>query len=125
MTAPRTDYGQIVTDVQTGQLSVDQAALVVDPRIVDYSANFFGTDAPDLAPWENGRPQGPAARAFWANLATFRAIQQAASVLATARQAAASASRPARVAPPAPRFTCHRCGEHRDTTRRGHCDDCD
>ena len=25
----------------------------------------------------------------------------------------------------APRFTCKSCGEHRDTTRRGHCDDCE
>ncbi|HUI31181.1 MAG TPA: hypothetical protein VLX91_13295 [Candidatus Acidoferrales bacterium] len=24
-----------------------------------------------------------------------------------------------------PRFTCPKCGEHRDTTRRGHCDDCE
>ena len=23
------------------------------------------------------------------------------------------------------RFTCRRCGEHQDTTRRGHCDDCE
>lgn len=26
---------------------------------------------------------------------------------------------------PAPRFTCRRCGEHRDTTLQGHCDDCE
>jgi len=24
-----------------------------------------------------------------------------------------------------PRFTCPRCGEHRDTTISGHCDDCE
>ena len=23
------------------------------------------------------------------------------------------------------RFTCRSCGEHRDTTRDGHCDDCE
>jgi len=28
-------------------------------------------------------------------------------------------------ATPAPRFTCRRCGEHRDTTVPGHCDDCE
>ena len=32
-------------------------------------------------------------------------------------------SKPTEIA--APRFTCPRCGEHRDTTRRGHCDDCE
>jgi hypothetical protein len=26
---------------------------------------------------------------------------------------------------PAPRYTCRACGEHRDTTRPGHCDDCE
>lgn len=24
-----------------------------------------------------------------------------------------------------PRFTCRRCGEHRDSNLRGHCDDCE
>jgi hypothetical protein len=28
-------------------------------------------------------------------------------------------------AQPNHRFTCATCGEHRDTTRRGHCDDCE
>ena len=31
----------------------------------------------------------------------------------------------AHIAAHAPRFTCPRCGEHRDTTVRGHCDDCE
>lgn len=34
----------------------------------------------------------------------------------------ASLSRPATTPK---RFTCRRCGEHRDTTVRGHCDDCE
>ena len=29
------------------------------------------------------------------------------------------------VRPAPPAFTCRRCGEHRDTTIAGHCDDCD
>lgn len=29
------------------------------------------------------------------------------------------------VRPAPPTFTCPTCGEHRDTTLRGHCDDCD
>jgi len=32
---------------------------------------------------------------------------------------------PPRPVTPAPRFTCPRCGDHRDTTLRGHCDDCE
>jgi hypothetical protein len=44
--------------------------------------------------------------------------------LARVANTAATPTRSVRTVP-APRFTCPRCGEHRDTTVRGHCDDCE
>ncbi len=47
-------------------------------------------------------------------------------VLAAAHLRIVDAARLAKPAAPAAyRFTCRRCGEHRDTTVRGHCDDCE
>ena len=51
--------------------------------------------------------------------------------LQATRQELVAACNPRRRAPAlsmatsSPRFTCPRCGEHRDTNVRGHCDDCE
>ena len=38
---------------------------------------------------------------------------------------AAAGTLPGTYSRPTPRFTCRRCGDHRDTTISGRCDDCD
>jgi len=45
--------------------------------------------------------------------------------VAATRQAGTAARFQELQARMAPRFTCRRCGDHRDTTFRGHCDDCE
>ena len=45
--------------------------------------------------------------------------------VAATRQAETSARFQELQARMAPRFTCRQCGDHRDTTFRGHCDDCE
>ena len=65
--------------------------------------------------WDGTEP----ADMFHANAETWRAIQREVDKIEGARM------QPVTTVPHIPRFTCRRCGEHRDTTIPGHCDDCE
>lgn len=123
---PEYQLHAVVLRVVDGDLTVEQAAaewLAADR----YAALYAEPSTPpgwDVA-WQNRQIVGgrDAARAQ-ALYSAWWSVRAAAQCEVERRDRAQAASRP-RYTPPTPRYTCPRCGEHRDGNCPGHCDDCE
>ena len=96
---------EMLDQTARGEMSLDDAAQTV-------REHGWGSSIQDFQAWS------------WPGHADIATINE--DVLWPLKRLFREASKPLTQQPPTHyRFTCPKCGEHRDTTIPGHCDDCE